>query len=372
MTDSSLRVGIDIHAIGSRQTGNETYVRNLVEQLILLQEPALDLGLYHTHPDAAPQWRDRCRRVWPAPASLRIPLGFPAVLARDRIDVAHFQYVMPPLCPCPAVVMIHDISYEFHPEYFHPLARRRMQLLIPLSARRSARVLTVSEFSKRQIVERYRIPEEKITVTHNGVAPHFRALTDADRLATTLRRQGLRRPYILAVGNLQPRKNLERLVRVYASLRKRELIEQELVLVGQLHWKGSAVLAAIEASGCAEQVRVTGYVDEEDLVALYNGADLFAYPSLYEGFGLPVIEAMACGTPVITSRTASLPEIAGDAAVLVDPGSDGELEAALLRLCGDAEQRRELRERGLARSRLFDWKRGAEQTLAVFKRAVAA
>ncbi|WP_430010164.1 glycosyltransferase family 4 protein [Methylophaga lonarensis] len=365
-----MRIGVDIHTVGARQTGNETYIRNLLRQMMPMATED-EFFLYQTKAVALPEWMQQAqlRTVKPHNPLLRIPLAFPWALKKDAIDVALFQYVIPPISSCPMVTMIHDISFEFYPEFFNPLSRKRMQLLIPFAARKSQHVLTVSEYSKRQIVERYGIAEDKVTVTYNGVAETFSPIENQTILDSTLQRFSLDKPFILAVGNLQPRKNIERLVRVYAKLRKKGLIEQDLVLVGQMHWQGHAILAEIEKHQVAEHVKTTGYVTDDELVALYNQADVFVYPSLYEGFGLPVIESMACGTPVITSDVSSIPEVAGDAAVLIDPLSDDALSAQLERVANDAALRASLREKGLVQARKFDWKTTAEKTLSILQRA---
>jgi glycosyltransferase involved in cell wall biosynthesis len=171
----------------------------------------------------------------------------------------------------------------------------------------------------------------------------------------------------VAVGNVQPRKNLVRLMHAYARLRAKGHVEHDLVLVGQAAFKGSAILETARSLGIEPFVKHTGYVAEADLVALYNAADVFVYPSLYEGFGLPVVEAMACGTPVITSNVTSLPEVAGTAALLVDPKSEDEIASALERVLGDAELRARLREAGKARAREFTWRRMADETVAVYR-----
>jgi len=180
----------------------------------------------------------------------------------------------------------------------------------------------------------------------------------------------LPRRFVLAVGNLQPRKNLDRLLGAYARLHDRGVVPHGLVLVGQRWYKGEAVAERIRELGIEKDVRLTGYVSDEELVALYNLADIFVYPSLYEGFGLPVLEAMACGTPVVTSNTTSLPEVAGDAAVLVDPRSESEIMNAIERVACDPDYRRELRRRGLAQAAKFSWRRVAEQTAEVYRSVV--
>jgi len=367
------RVAVDIHQIGLRQTGNETYIRNLVEQLAILAPPELEFVCFTTQPESRLpmlNWPGPVKRLWPHTPLLRIPCSFPLALRQMAADIAHFQYVSPPYSPCPAVVMVHDISFELFPECFNPLSRKRMQLLIPRSARKAARVLTVSEFSKRQLVETYHLPEDHVVVTHNGVSPQFRPLESLAPAVARLAALGVVQPFILGVGNLQPRKNLVRLLQGYARLRKQCDPPHRLVLVGQKAWRGHQVEAEITRLGLGDWVDMPGYVDGDSLVALYNAAEIFVYPSLYEGFGLPVVEAMACGTPVITSNVSSLPEVAGEAALLVDPLSVEELGVAMERLLDDSALRVALREKGLRRAQDFSWRQLAEQTVAVYRQCL--
>jgi glycosyltransferase involved in cell wall biosynthesis len=290
------------------------------------------------------------------------------MLHRDRVQAAHFQYVAPPWCPCPTVVSVHDISYESHPEFFPARTRVRMRALVPRTVRSAAAVITISEFSRLDIAERYRVDPARIIVTPLAAAPHFHPLTPGKEQAT-LDRLGINGPYVLAVGNVQPRKNLVRLLEAFAAVRRRTDLPHRLVLVGRRAYRGDAILARQEALGIASHVLATGFVTDEDLVALYSGADVFAYPSLYEGFGLPVLEAMACVSPVLTSDTTALPEVVGDAAELVDPWSVSVIADALYRLLTTATLRDTLRDRGIRRALEFSWQRLAEQTLAVYKQA---
>lgn len=365
-------IGIDIHTLGLRQTGNETYIRNLVAEFCLMRLP-WPLALYHTLPAAKLGGEQLCgslRRLRPHSPLLRIPVSFPLALARDRVRLAHFQYVAPPLCPCPTVVTVHDISFEFFPEYFHPLQRARMRLLIPLSARRAAQVITISEYSRRTLIERYGLAEDRVTVTPLGVSPSFRVI-EKDLAARATARFGIDGPFILGVGNLQPRKNLERLLRSFAALRRDTSCTHELVLVGQMAWLGHRVQEETRRLGIEAHVHQTGYVSEDELVALYNRADVFAYPSIFEGFGLPVIEAMACGTPVLTSNTSSLPEVAGDAALVVDPHDVEAIAEGLRRLVSERRLREKLTSAGFLQARQFPWRRTAEETVSVYARALA-
>ena len=365
-----MRIALDVHSIGMRQTGNETYMRNLVENLSGLDQNDMDFHYFHTLPRDAYDsrlWRGKTYRLYPHASMVRIPLSFPLALAANKIDLAHFQYVAPPLCPCRTIVTIHDISYEFFPEYFNPRERARMKLLIPLSGRRAAHVLTISEYSRRQLIETYRLQEEHVSVTYLGVSEAFRRISEQAAIAST-ERFGLSRPFILGVGNVQPRKNLVRLIRAFARLRKEKSVPHDLVLVGQAAWKAHQVQEEIEKLRIGDAVKTTGYVSDEELVALYNRADLFVYPSLYEGFGLPIVEAMACGTPVVTSNVTCIPEVAGDAALTVDPLSENELGNAMLRVLDQTRLAETLREKGIARSKKFCWRTVAEQTAEIYRR----
>ena len=361
-----MKIGIDIHTVGARQTGNETYIRNVIEHMVCDHE----LHFYHTNADreSLPQWSGQYHRIKPHNPLVRIPLSFPLALKRDNIDVAHFQYVAPPVTHCPTVVMVHDISYEFFPEFFNPLSRKRMQWLIPYSARNCAHVLTVSEYSRQQIIRTYGIAEDKVTVTYNGVNAAFRPIDDTASLAQTLQRFAIDSPYILAVGNLQPRKNIERLVRIFCQLKRQDRIAQKLVLVGKVDYRGHAIEQQIQDSGLQDDIITTGYVSDDELIALYNQDDFFVYPSYYEGFGLPVIEAMACATPVITSDVASIPEVGGDAALYIQPDSDDDLRTSMITLADSQQQRQQLIAKGLRQAQKFSWETTARQTLDILER----
>ena len=368
------RIAIDVHQIGLRQTGNETYIRNLVQEIAAISPSDLEFICFTTAAEnelPSVRWPGPVKRIRPHASLVRIPISFPLELIRVKAHVAHFQYVAPPICPCPTVVMVHDISYELFPAFFHPIERKRMQILVPFSMRRAALVLTVSEFSKQSIVDTYHIPPERILVTYNGVSPIFRQLEGASSVPLErLERLLIRPPYILGVGNLQPRKNLDRLLAAYAGLRRRCSPPHRLVLVGQPAWQGHRVRQEVARLGLTDWVILPGYLSDDDLVALYNFADVFVYPSLYEGFGLPVIEAMACGTPVITSNVSSLPEVAGDAAVFIDPRSEMEICAALEQLINDPDLRNRLRTAGLERAGQFSWRSTAERTIEAYRQCL--
>ncbi len=371
-----MHIAIDAHMVGERETGNETYTVNLIRGLLRVAgrdpkgfswdtgEPAAAadglqraearrwgatprFSLLTPHPErlhaALPELRDfphaEVVKLRPGNSLLRIPFGLPAVALRRSVDVLHVTYNAPPVASCPVVVTIHDISFEHYPEFFSPRDYAILKTLVPLSARRAARVITVSQHAKREIVQRYGIDPQRVAVTYEAAAEQFRPVTDPAALQAVRAKYGIgNSPFLLALGNLQPRKNIGRLVEAFGkvvnSMQFTGNSEPEnapseaylpianhclLVIAGKALWRESEIFATVQEAGIEERVVFPGYVDDADLPALYSAATAFVYPSIYEGFGLPPLEAMACGTPVVCSTAASLPEVVGDAAVNVDP-----------------------------------------------------
>jgi len=246
----------------------------------------------------------------------------------------------------------------------------QLRLTVRRTARRAAHVIAPSEFTRRDLIETYKLDPARVTAIPLAASEHFRPVEDAGEIERVRRLYGIAGEYVLAVGSIQPRKNLARLVRAYSGLRRergRSNLPQ-LVLVGKQAWLYGETLRAVEEEGVRDCVRMTGYVSEADLPALYTGALCFAYPSYFEGFGLPPLEAMRCGTPVLVGDRTSLPEVVGDAALTADPFDTGALARALARLIDDAALRAELRARGLKRASAFDWRDTARMTLQVYRR----
>jgi glycosyltransferase involved in cell wall biosynthesis len=295
----------------------------------------------------------------------RLLLDLPRLAGRHGVDVVCTTYSGPLGLRCPLVVVVHDVSFKRHPEWFSPRDRVVLNAGVGLTVRRAAAVITLSEFSRREIETFYPMASGRIHVT--PLAPAERFGPDEGNDEDARGRYGIRPPYVLAVGNLQPRKNLLRLIEAFGRLSARSRLRHDLVLVGKSEWQGSDIGASIARLALSARVKSIGYVSDDDLPAIYRGADLFVYPSLYEGFGLPVLEAMACGTPVVASKVSAIPETAGEAAWMVDPRSVDELAAAVEELCVNAEQRARWRLRGLERSRAFTWDRTARQTLELFQ-----
>ena len=366
-------IALDVHVIGERETGNETYTLNLTRAL-LAQAGERSFGLFTPNPDRLPPYLAQARNarviaVRPGNSLIRVPFSLPWAVGRAGARLLHVNYVLPPVCPCPGVATVHDLSYELFPEDAPPRDRLVLGLLLPLSVRRAAAIIAVSENTRRDLLRRFAVPDERVSVIYEAAPPHMQRVTDQDSIRQARQTYGLVQPYILAVGNLQPRKNLARLVEAYAVIR-RQGVAAQLVITGQGRWRESELVRRVQEMGLTRDVVFTGYVPDSVLPVLYSGAAVFAYPSLYEGFGLPVLEAMTCGAPVVTSNVSSLPEVAGDAALLIDPRDVAALAGALCALLTRPELADDLRARGYKQAALFSWQKAAQQTLAVYDRVL--
>jgi glycosyltransferase involved in cell wall biosynthesis len=318
----------------------------------------------------------------PLPAHVRVHDGhrFPirigwmqlraaSALEALRPDVAHFTNGMIPFgSPVATVVTVHDMSLRLYPNC-HPV--RRLLLNRPLmhvAIRQASSIVTVSNSARRDLLRLHGVAADRVAVVHEAASPVFRPIADRARLEDVRARYRLPRRFVLYVGTIEPRKNLTRLMTAFAAARKRG-IPHHLVCAGPYGWSSRDLAGRIDRLGIRDAVHFTGYVPFEDLPSIYNLAEFFAFPSLYEGFGLPVVEAMACGIPVLTSNTSSLGEVAGDAAETIDPMSTDAIADGIVRLATDAELRRDRSERGLARARSFSWTQTARDMLAVYHRA---
>lgn len=334
-------VVVDADVLGRRRTGDETYVLNLLRSLAPLAAGAgLRIAAVTRHPELVPEGIEPVQLRTPG-QELRLTLMLPRVLRGLGAALGHFQYALPLVLPCPAVVTIHDLSFEREPSLMSRKDRLVFRRFVPRAARKAVRVLTVSERTRRDLRELYGIADEKIVVTPNGVDPAF---TPSNNV--------LQGEYVLFVGAVQERKN------PLAALAAAEAAGLPLVVAGPA--KDEALARELERRGA----RVTGYVDQDELVRLYRGAACLIQSSRYEGFGLPVLEAMACGTPVVAVREPALQEVAGDAAVWAE---EDELGEGIRRAVAE---RGRLAAAGLERSRLFSWAETAQRTLAVYQEAL--
>ncbi len=274
------------------------------------------------------------------------------------------EHLLMPLRHIPTVMTVHDLIFRSLPEHHKPLNRWYLNATMPLYCKRADHIIAVSEATRRDLVAAYHLPPEKITVIYEAAAPHFKPQPQAaqDRVRAVY---GLPEHYLLYVGTIEPRKNLERLLSAWAPLYRAGECPP-LVIVGKRGWLSDGFFAALHACPAQDGVILTGYVRDADLPALYTAATVFVFPSLYEGFGLPILEAMACGTPVICSNSSSLPEVAGEAALLADPTDVEAMREALRALVLDQDRRVELRARGLQQASNFSWAQAVKQTLDVY------
>jgi glycosyltransferase involved in cell wall biosynthesis len=369
-----MQIAVDARPIAARWTGDRTYLLNLLRTLPCVA-PAHDYLAYLREPDRSATLRSgegyAVRRVPSARGATWTPVAVPQALTKDGIDVFHAVYVVPPLAPCATVVTVHDVSFRLFPRWFSLREYVMQAVLVGLSMLRSRLVVVPTSATKRDIVRTFGLSPRKVRVTPYAASRAFAPQDPAESAALVARRHNLTRPYVLGVGFGHSRKNVERLVLAWQAVMRNVAAPTPLVLVGHVSPAARAALMRRLGSALHELVRFTGYVCDGDLPALYAAAEAFVYPSLYEGFGLPVLEAMASGTPVITSAVSSLPEVAGNAALLVNPYSVDAIASALAEVLESPELRLDLRERGLRRAAEFSWERCARQTAQLYAEATS-
>lgn len=362
-----LRVALDAHVVGRRQTGNETYIVNLANALASRSdvEPIIfaDRGVKWPGSIDVP-----IRRLWTRTPFIRIPLELPVRAHHSRADLLHVQYVAPPISSTPIVTTIHDLSFEDVPGFFPRPTQLRLRTLVRMAARHSRAVLTVSGFTRDRLVDQYGVEPERVFVTPNGVASWWQPLSE-EELDRRLGDLHLPAVFVLAVGDLHPRKNIGRLIKSVATIRKSGAVDVHVVLAGQRAWRATEVDAAIRAVDGRSWVRSLGYVHDHVLQALYGAAKVVAYPSLYEGFGLPALEALACGAVLVAANTSAIPEVVGDAAILVDPIDETAITNGLVRAMTDAALRQRLTTAGPIQAAYFTWTRCANATVRAYHAA---
>jgi glycosyltransferase involved in cell wall biosynthesis len=368
-----MRIGVDVTAIGAQPSGVGNYTQYLLnhlvevdgghEYLLLSNQPARPSYLSSTAAlrdvlDPFPS-----RMLW-------MQCRLPGRLREVRPDVCHYPNSIGPLFnPCPYVVTIHDMTLSLLPRY-HPWRKQLLvRPIITLVALHARQIITVSQNARADIMRLLHVPADRVVAIPEAAGPCFHPV-DSDHQARVRSAFHIDGPFILYVGTLEPRKNLVRLIRAWHRIRRSGVIPHQLVVAGARGWQDRSIFEEVRRLTGGNGIIFTGYVPLEDLPALYSAADAFAFPSLYEGFGLPVIEAMACGTPALISSAPALVEVAGDAAVQVDAYSVEAISLGLERILTDDVLRQELRERGFQRARALSWTATATQTLQVYQHAM--
>jgi glycosyltransferase involved in cell wall biosynthesis len=358
-----MRLAINATEIGRRRGGNESYLTGLLQGLV--EVGAVESTSLLVTPDGLAALPDIMSAAYPTMnvgPYRQLPFYLwqqTYYLVRRRPDWYLSTFFLPPVTPCRAAVLVHDMSFRAHPEYFPPFIALYMRILTGLAIHRAERVIALSEFTRREILRFHPAVSEKTVVVLPGIDATFHPASGADD-AATLAPYGLAPGYILALGNIHPRKNLARLLDAYALLRRQRADVPPLVWAGMPRWSSADLVARAQAAG----VLLPGFIAQSAMPALYRQAALLVYPSLYEGFGLPPAEALACGTPVVTSNTTSLPEAVGKAALTVDPTDVNALAEAMTRLLEDADLHAALCSAGLMWTQRFTWPTTAQNLLA--------
>ena len=385
MAGRGTTIGFDATAALTQGGGIGRYTRELIHALVA-EAPGYRYTLFSARPPAvlpvpnslpvAPQVAHRPAPVderWLYRLWYRAGIPLPVQLFTGPINLFHSpDFVLPPVRGgIPTLLTVHDLSFVHYPATFPANLVAYLNRVVPRSVARATHILADSQSTKRDLAAIWRVPDDKVTVLYSGVNERFRPVTDATALAAVRARYGLGdRPYVLAVGTVQPRKNYELLVRAFRAVAQAG--PHVLVIAGGRGWLTEGLDAEITRQGVADRVILPGFVDDADLPALYSAADLFVFPSLYEGFGLPLLEAMACGVPVISSDASSLPEVAATggepAALLLPPGDEAAWSAAMLRLLTDETARQRLITAGVAQAARFTWQAAARQLAALYER----
>jgi len=384
-----MRICLDLSPVVQRKAGLGTYAQRLAEHLLAIDRSNTYLAFhYGQHPpaplrpplDALPRravlWS---ARPWRLGVAARHCLGLNMDSTFPEVDIFHAtEHLLPPLRRVRTVFTFHDAIYVLFPQYHLPLNRLFLGLMMPRFLRRADAIVTISECSKADAVRLYQIDPARIRVIYEGVDTRFQPVADPTRLAQVRARYALPERYILYVGTIEPRKNLVALLEAFHVLRSRFHVSRftfhaaqdtalKLVIAGQRGWLYEGFFSKLRELGLEDEVVLPGYIADDDLPAVYSAASVFVFPSLYEGFGLPPLEAMACGTPVVCSSASSLPEVCDEAALLVAPTDVSALAQAIERVLSDEPLQATLRARGLAQAAKFSWERTARETLAMYR-----
>jgi len=380
-----VKIGIDFTAAYEQGAGIGRLVREQVRHLMQLQLP-YEYHLWVAGADAksleakkidsagsqviwhptqiTPRW---WMRIWH-----RLHIPYPIEAMVGRVDLYHAtDFVLPPKLPMTKTILtVHDLSFERVPEAASPSLRVYLQKVVPASVKRALHVIADSEATKQDLIELYGTPADKISVILSGVDPRFQPVTDTQQLAKVREKYNIDdRPYLFSIGTVQPRKNYSRIIEALAQVREQGH-DIQLVIAGGRGWLEDEMYDTIKRLNIADHVNLIGFADDVDIPALYSSADCVLFPSLYEGFGFPVLEGMACGTPVITANVSSLPEVAGDSAIMVNPYDVDEIENAIIRVLTESDLRQSMITSGFTQAQKFTWQQSALALSQVYERVL--
>lgn len=369
------RIGISAEWLGTSAGGPETYVSNLIHSLALGQ-PEYRYHIYLSEQSQMPIYSRLGAHVhpyvmWGRSRWIVLPVSQPLELIRRPVDLFHATFVAPPFCPAPLILTVVDVGFERFPHFYPKMVTKRLSALTRRGVKQAKLILSISEYTKQELVDCYGEDPNRIRVTHLGVSDRFRPVEDREQVQAVRAKYGLQDDYILYVGKVEPRKNLKRLIQAYHLLRRDRGVRHKLAIVGMWSYLNDDVRPAIASLGLQDHVIIVGEVERADLPLLYNGASLFTYVSLMEGFGIPPIEAMACGIPVVVSNSTSLPEIVGNAGIYADPLDPASIADGLYRGLTDDAFRTELIANGFQRAKRFTWRATAEATARAYEEALA-
>lgn len=368
-----MRFSVDAHSVGCHLTGNEVYIRNLLHEFARVDHSNQFIA-YIAKPNADTSLPANIQTRWvSANPYKRLAVDLPSRLRQDRPDLLHVQYTGPLFTSTPLVVSVHDVSFLEYPQYFTRFRATQLKITVRRTVERAAAILTPSEFSRKAILRHYSLDQDKVVAVPNAVSSEFRPIDRQLAQAAVERKFGIPGPFVLMVGDLQPRKNHLGLLQAFEEvLRAHPQLPHRLVFVGKETWYSKDLHRAVAKSGIAGRVHSTGFVEDADLVQFYGACDLFVFPSFYEGFGLPILEAMACGRAVASSNTTAMPEVADGAGILFDPDSPEQMTRAIRDVLIDSELRARMERLGSQRAAAFSWERAAERTLDVYTRVAGA
>lgn len=367
-----MKIGIDAHVLGAQVGGNESYMRQLLRALYkhVPNEDILVFVNKKHHQQPIPAYGFPAVPIPVNSSYLRVPFVLPALAKKSAIDLLHVQYTAPPFAPCPYVVSMHDIVAVRFPDSMPFRDRHRLRLLTPRTLHKAHRIFVLTNALRDEIADHYNISHDRFDLVQPAPEENFVPIENEETLRKVRQKYNLPENYLLYLGLIQPRKNLVRLARAFAQL-KEHGYDHKLVIGGKRAWLYDDMIAEIDALNLGDHIHFTGYIDHEDLPALYTAADLFTYLSLYEGFGIPILEAMACGCPVLASTDPALKEVAQGAAHHVDPLDQDAITQALLKLLADTNLRDNLRKKGLQRAAHFTTQSMAQAAIKGYKKAHA-